>query len=104
MMVWLAWMGCSLLLEQGNLEEDLQQLCDLATEIEQDTSIDVSKRLPRLAKQIGGARVGPAGAALVKAAQRAPLKLRRKVVREALEAQGLSDLKCKPLEGILMGG
>ncbi|HHO51479.1 MAG TPA: hypothetical protein ENK18_11535 [Deltaproteobacteria bacterium] len=103
-MVMLFWMGCSLLLERGNLEEDLQQLCDLATEIEEDTSVDVSKRLPRLAKQVGGAKIGPAGVALVKAAQRTPVKLRRKVVREALEAQGVEDLKCRALDGILMGG
>ena len=105
MQVWL-WVlaGCSLLTGRGDLEADLEQLCSIATQLEADTSIDVSKRLNQLTKKAAGAKVGPAGLGMVRAAAKAPPKMRRKVVDEALGAYGIEDLDCPALRGILLGG
>lgn len=102
-----ALMGCSYFSEDGNFSEDLERLCAVATEIEKDTDLDLSRGLPELIKKSregsGGLTIGPAGQGLLRAVDAAPPKLRRQIVHDVLAAQGLDDIRCKPLKGILIG-
>ena len=96
-------LGCSLITGRGDLAQDLQRLCEVATEIEKDTSIDVSQRLNQLAKRMAAKRVGPAGVAFVKAIQKTPPAMRRKILDELLEQNGVEDFRCPALRGVLTG-
>jgi hypothetical protein len=99
-MIW--WLAACLLQPTGDLQTDLQRMCDLAERIEADRP-NASDRLNRLAQEAVRAKIGPAGLALLEAIRAAPPAARRKVVQEVLDQYGVPDLKCPALREILLG-
>lgn len=86
----------------GDLRADLERVCKVAERIEDDTSIDPSKKLTKLVKRAVEERAGSAGIALLRALEAVPPSARRKILDEALQRNGLQDLDCPALERIIV--
>jgi hypothetical protein len=100
-MLWL-WLAACRVVSSGDLQTDLQRACRVAERVEADTSIQPGKRLASLIHKVSEEQAGPAALALLQAIERTPPKLRRKILQETLEQNGMADLKCPALERIVV--
>jgi hypothetical protein len=99
-MLWL-WLAACQFMSSGDLQTDLQRACKIAERVEADTSVDTSKKLADLIHKVADEQAGPAALALLQAIEQTPPKMRRKILKEALEQNGMAELKCPALERIV---
>jgi hypothetical protein len=100
-MLWL-WLAACQMMSSGDLQTDLQRACKVAERIEADTSIEPSKKLAGLIHKVADEQAGPAALALLQLLEQTPPKMRRKLLKETLEQNGMTDLKCPALERIVV--
>jgi len=96
-------MGCGVVggLAQGLQRQDLELLCDVATTVQNDASVDQKTRMKEVAKRLG-TKGAPAGLkAAWKAVEKAPPKLRKGAYNKMLKKAGLGGFECAPLEQLV---
>lgn len=103
--MWLLWLGaCRFLVSEdiGDLEKDIEQACKIAERIDAESPGKQDKKLARLVKRAADEHAGPAIEALLELLAQTPPRMRRKLLNETLQRNGMADLKCPALERIIM--